>query len=642
VCAGLLIFERVGGGVRGEDTGPTQGADANMTAARSALLTLALAIVLSAALVLWGAPAWILLVTAAVAWVIALRTHFGLAFAIAATFVGCLWFVLILLVVTALVGAPLLLSVDLFLAVAGIAACEVVRRNGAPSRATNRRNVAALVAAGLGTAIWLFGSVSNAIARPIAGLAWAMHGDAASYLLYARAVTTAGGVVLGPNANPVPIPAAMFALFMAPGRNGVSSGALLRHDLFAYESLQIMTIAMSCLLAGLLTGEIATRVHGGALVAGVCAAVGSVLPLSWLLTTNSLTYGYFDAELALPVVLAGTILALQSRERPVASASALLLTSTVILAVWRSPLVVVLIALVALTVVRERSSVLLARGWRRVILIGCFVQLRLWGLAVTLPSLVAQGHLLSSQGAIYSFTHSLFPSLGVVVILLSLLALRLGRTSVGAIGVVVPLALAAGLAALLYESRSAPGGWSYFPVKFEWLSVAVLVVLMLGFLPAFLLPWITRRSARWIAVISIVSMGAIVVSTSRGSASDHEESNLLSWIGQSADQSDGGARTAAIILAAGNPARPTLYWQSEVPNERYLNYWFLELEARTMQNNALRNFAFSYQETGVGDLCTILMRTPGRTTIYTLETTLAAQLAAGCGSVSPRIVIVKK
>jgi hypothetical protein len=313
----------------------------------------------------------------------------------------------------------------------------------------------------------------------------------------------------------------------------------------------------------------------------------------------------------------------------------LLVSCTVILAVW-SPLVVVPAGLLATEIVRRRQALLRLRGRRLAVLLVALAQLLLWVGLVTVPSLFAFGHFVSAHGAIYSFTHSLFPALGVITILLAVIAVRVGRLGDAGAGVIVALSLAVGLAILLWSNRAAPDVWSYYPTKFEWLSVCVLLVMMLALLPAIVLPWASRLSFRLIASVALLSMAAIVCLT----APDPNEANLLVWIDQSANTGEGGAPIAAEILRAGDLSKPTIYWRSDIPNEHYLNFWLIELASRSMQNTKLRTFALHRNETSVTELCAIIALTPGRMTVRTHDRRLSAKLAATCPERSPHVVLL--
>ncbi len=606
-------------------------------AARILPVGLGLAILVAAGFTLVGAPVWIAVCLAALPWLIrAVRRGAGLN-AIARVWFAGIFLLLVVLVVTAAGRLPMLLSVDVVISAAGLlgAGLLVVGPGTVPPRA--RGQVSRHLPAFLGAAFWLVISIGTAIIRPVSGLSWAMHGDAASYLLYARAVTRSSGIVIGPDENPVPLPSALLAVFMAPGRGGVPASNLLGHDIVAFESLQIAVIAVTCVMTGMLAGALARKSSPSLMVAMIASGAGSLLPLSWILTTNTLAYGYFDAELVLPIVFAAILLALDSERRAIPTAGLLAVASTVVLTVW-SPLVVVTIGLLVTVLVTQRHAVLRARGLSRVFLVVSGAQLLVAVLAISLPSVLSQGSSLQASGSIYVFTHSLFPSIAVICVLLGALVLRVGRQRMGIVGVVVPISLSVGLGVLLFQNRASTNLWSYFPLKFEWLSVGVLVVVMLGLLPAVFLPWTARRASRFIASIAVASMAAVVCLSAPGSLT-LDQVGVLPWLAQASDGPDGGASTAAVILDAGDPGRPVLYWQSHQRDERYVNYWMIELESRTMQNNALRKFAFQYHETGDRDLCTILGLVPGRVTLRTANPGLEASLMRDCPSASPRIAV---
>jgi hypothetical protein len=628
--------KRPGSNALGAVDGRSSGAHLSATTLRAAVG--ALLIILAAILALGGGPIWVLAVIVALPAFVALRARWSGLVAVGTVVVGMAALAFIVLLATAVQRTPLLPTVVVVFAVAGLGASLAIARGRAPELPAAR--VTPLVLAGVGPITWIAIAGLTAILRPNSGLSWAIHGDSANYVLYARDVTRDGGIVLGGSQNPVPLPAGLLAVMIAPGRGGVSSANLLRHDVLAFESLQVMVIAVTCLLAGGLAGALARTAGSNSAVVAVASGAGSILPLSWTFTTDPLAYGYFDAELALPIVLGCILIALGSPSRPIVAASLLALACTVVLAIW-SPLVVIPGGLLLASVIIDRRTLFGSPRVRLVPLALGVGQFVLYAVAVSLPGLLALRGLLGSGGAIYIFTHSLFPSLAVVCVLLTLPLLRGPHRRVATIGLGVPIFLGIGLVALLAESRRADP-WTYFPSKFEWLSICVLLVLILGLLPALLTPWSARRFASPVAAVALASMAAIVCFSTPAAVSGDDRSNPLLWIAQGANSEDGGSATAALIIGSADSAHPVVYWRVTNPNERFINYWLLEVAAGSMQNNAVRSFAFGYDEHNEKDLCTILTLLGRQTTVRTQDATLASSLSATCPTARVRVVALSR
>ncbi len=598
---------------------------------------LVVAIVASAIAVLLGAPIWILLVVAAVPAALALRASHGTLFALATTWLGGLVVLLATLMATAALRLAMVPVVVVLVAGLGIAACALWMRRPRVARPARSR-VVAFGAALTGPLVWLAVAIPTAVFDPVAGRSWAMHGDAANYLLFARGILARGGVVVGASGNPVPLPSGLFALFMAPGRDGVTSSLLLWHDLGAYESLQIGVIAMCCLFAGLLAASITTtlRMRGSILV--VVSVCGSLLPLSWTLTTNAIAYGYFDAQLSLPCVFASLLLARLAHERPVAVAVVLTVACTALLAVW-TPLVLVPLAALVVVAATHWRPLVRARGLSLVMLGIGAVQLVGYGLAVTLPDFVEQSRFLAAHGAAFTYTHTLFPALGAMTILLSILAWRITAARVAVPTIVLPVALALGLGFLLFESRASKEAWSYFPSKFEWLSICILLVVALGLLPAIPASLTDGWRLRFSAALAVVTMTAIVTTATPAFVSGYDWANPVTWIAQT-DNTEGGAAAAGRILASADLQHPRLYWLSGVPSESYIDYWLIEVASRTITDDALRKYAYARNESSVGQLCTILGLMHPTPTVITRSSSLQAMLATKCPAVPAHVQLL--
>lgn len=556
-----------------------------------------------------------------------MRSWQGTTFAIAGVWLGGLLVVLATMLLTAAARLPLLATVAFVFTSLGLAACVVWMMRLRISRPRHAR-VEFFAAALVGPVVWLAFAVPTAIVNPTAGRSWAMHGDAANYLLFARGITTSMGIVVGPANNPVPLPSGLLAIAMAPGRDRVAPAQLLWHDLGSYESVQILVVAASCLFAGLLAAWIAKSTLATPGIVIATAAFGSLLPLSWTLTTDALAYGYFDALLALPSVFACLIVGRIAPERPVAALGLLALGSTVILAVW-TPLILVPIATMCVVCVTEWSALKAARGISLAVLVACLLQLVLYGVVVTLPSFFAQSQYLAAHGAAFSYPHSLFPSLGAMTILLSILAwIRVGvRQAISTI--VLALTLALGLLFLLYEARKSGQAWSYYPSKFEWLSIAILLVVALGLLPVIFATILSGRALQIAAVISLASMTGIVVTSTPNFVDGYDWGNPLTWIAQKSN-AEGGSAAAKRVLDAADLEHPRLYWQSNVPFEFYVDYWLIEVASKSIDNNALRKFAYAHNESSITQLCTILGLMHPTPTVLTTNPSLAKSLAATC------------
>jgi len=595
------------------------------------------AVLVAAAFALYGGAIWILLIVSAAPWLVILRRRYGTVLALSATWFGGLVVVLATMMMTAATALPMFATVVVVIAAIGTVGCVDWIRHPQLARPHLSR-VVVFVPAFAGPIVWLTVSIRTAIISPVAGRAWAMHGDAANYLLFARGITRSGGVVVGQLGNPVPLPSALFALFMAPGRGQVDSAGLLLHDLARYESLQILVIASCCLFAGALAGMLAGATRLGPAVVIGASACGSLLPLSWTLTTNAIAYGYFDAQLALPCVFACLILTRVAEQRPVAVAVTLSVGSTVLLSVW-TPLVLVPFAGLVVIAATGWGPISRTRGLSLVALVLGILQLATYAITITLHNFLGLGRFLSAPGAAFTYTHSLFPSLGAMTILLSVLVWRQSGARAAIPTLVLPIALGLGLAFLLFEARASKQAWSYFPSKFEWLSICILLVVALGLLPVVFASILAGRAMHAAAVISVVTMTAIVASSTPEFVSGYDWANPVAWIAQT-DNPEGGKAAARRILSAADLQHPRILWQSNVPDEAYIDYWLIEVAARSIDNNALRKFAYAHNDASAQQLCTIVKLIHPEATILTNARSLSREVSSICPGTPMHIVLL--
>ncbi len=335
---------------------------------------------------------------------------------------------------------------------------------------------------------------------------WAMRGNAANNLLFARQIIVDNGIAIVAGANPVPLPAAFLALSMRFGRERVSSAELLRHDITAFAADWTALVLCCALMAALLAGAIARATGATPRVVAISAGIGSLLPASWFITGYSMDYGFFNALPALILLFAAIVVFLES-PHPALTLGLLALVGTALLAVW-SPLIVVPASIGAVVVATHSRDIVAARGWVRAAAVVGVLQLLVYGLAVVLPGVLKHGEVLGAFGSIYDFPTVMLPAASVSAMVLLALAVRTRRGPLVQLTVAVVLGLMAGLVVML---AAAGWGWSYYPQKFAWLATVTLVVVMAGLI----VPVLSGRGRlRLVPVIGLVAVGILGVTLS--------------------------------------------------------------------------------------------------------------------------------
>jgi hypothetical protein len=422
---------------------------------------------------------------------------------------------------------------------------------------------------------------------------------------------------------------------MAIGRDGLAPSELLRHDISTFAALWAALIALTCVMAGLLATVIARQAGAGRTIAAVCGGVGSLLPLSWLITGYPMQFGFFNSHIALPIVIAGVLAFLSWRASPAAALSLLMLTATLLLAVW-SPLVLLPRALGVAVVIGGWRGILAARGIEVAILALSAAQLTAYGLGAMLPVLLATGESLGVQGGSISFPALMLPVAAMGVSGLAFAATRKVRNPVVVGAVALSCASVLGLAILLVVSS----GWTYYPSKFAWLTSVVLAL----FIPGLLLPAMSRVTTRVVPLVAastILTLAAVAVIPIAPTFEDgHRRQHPIEWL-LSNNGSTAEEVVANRILELADLSQPRVLWESKEPGEGTINFWLLQVAADSLDNNfQLRVYAYeAFRMTGAESLCEILGVMDGRVEVLTANPDLEAEMNIRCPSREFNVVV---
>jgi len=172
------------------------------------------------------------------------------------------------------------------------------------------------------------------------------------------------------------------------------------------------------------------------------------------------------------------------------------------------------------------------------------------------------------------------------------------------------------------------------------MATAICLVLLIGLLPAALISLRDSRLVRMLSVVVVAVLAAGVVLIAPPSDALHRWTQPVHWI--LAGQVTGRADVASeLILRGGILEKPTLYWQSGVDDQDFVNFWLLEVAANSMtKSNALRVFSYGvYDEKSVSDLCKILVLLPKGATIHTANPDIEALVMKTCPSREPNVIL---
>lgn len=565
-------------------------------------LGIALAVLVVAASVgsLVGVSIWIAVAVSGVAWGFYLRGRLGAELAVSLAVSGAFTLLLGTLMLTHVVSISILVGTVVVNAVVGLAGSALLMFGRAPVSLPRAGALVAWAGAFVGAVVWL-GGLAIARFRPgAAHYSWVMLGDGANNLLFGRVIIAEHGIAVGANANPVPLPAGLLALSMRSARDGGAS-ELLRADIGGFAQVWMLLIALTCVLCGLVAIRLVGRQRP--IVAALTGAVASLLPMTWFVSGYPLEYGFFNADVILPLALVCCLAFLEVRRRPAAALLAFFFAATAMLATW-GPLVLIPVSFGLVAVVRHFRALVAERGWMLVALIVGVVQVVAYGVGVTLPTLLTAGGALSSAGGAYPVSKSL--SVAVAALTLILAVVRGTRVRDMGLTLVVTLgaALALGLAILLFSNRHASTLWGYYPLKFLWLSVVLLLVVGVGLLGSVIAEFIL---VRWLAIVALAASGALLVAGTGAlnSVDGYDGRPPLKRIFDGAFFGSGDTSFDTLVALADRQP-PNLLWRSGDPLEKGINFWLMQTRAGLADKNFdLRYAAYTYQGTDVNELCKI-------------------------------------
>lgn len=600
---------------------------------------LAAAIVLAAGLSLLGLPSWILLLVAPLPWMLVLGSRRGIGLAMASTVLLSFWLLLAVMMLTTAFGLPLLGTVVVVWLLLGLWGTFQCLRNPGVIRLPSLPGIATWAPAGLGGMLWLGAVAATNIVPGASRLSWVMLGDSANNVIFAREIIYRGGVGLGPDANPVPLPSALMAIVMASGRDRVAPSSLTEHDISAFAQIWMILIALTCLLVGAAAASVTRAAVARPVVIAAVSAGASLLPLSWFMTGYPLEFGFFNTHVALPVVMVSFIAYLASERHLAVALSMQLFAATLLLAIW-SPLVLLPLFLVLAILLRGWREVLATRRGDLWLLLLALGQLGVYGLVVVLPSLVAQSHFLSAPGGAFGFRRWMIAGLALAAVALAVATFRKLRSLVVTGTIATVLACGVGLGALLFITRNSENPWSYYPLKFAWLGAVIVTVLIVGLAAAFVSKYLRRFWLTWVglAAVAVCTVAFLNWAPSSGAGYVWREPIARLLTG---DFLGDGDQVADQILALATPEQAHVLWQSGNTFEGSINFWVLQLWSDSMTENLdLKYFAYGlYDPDKTEDLCSIVELMGGDVVVHTANRGLGAELQDACPIIAPGIEI---
>lgn len=591
---------------------------------------------------------FVVLALSGVPWILALSKRFGLLLAVPGSAAAVTLLAMGVLLVSRAVQLDIVLSQvigGLLFTAAGVL---VLRRTPGALRRPGRHAVALWVSPVLGALGWIGTLVAAQFVPGAARLSWAMNGDGFNNLFYGNVILTARGLAIGQAENPVPLPASLLALAMSPGRLIIADRNLLAHDLASFTIVWTLILAATCILTGAVVASAIPKRYPREVA--VASALGSLLPLTWYATGLPVQWGYFNANVVLPILLATWLVFLASRRFPVIALVVLSGLTTLVLATW-APLVLVPGALGIVILVRNWKLIRSLHGSAALVLVLGAAQVLAWVGIVTIPTFLSQGSAFEIPGHGFPTAWPAVPWLLVALVALSFFVRRSTSLPVmpGVIAIACSTIAAAGM--LLYLDHGQGNAWSaYYPTKLAWIISVFLVMVVLSLAVATVVALAPGRvtSVAGIATVTsavLLACAAIPFDTWSETVVRQPMTRILSgsiW--------HTGDRAANQILTLSDPRAPGVLWQSGDPDEAMIDFWVLVTRGGDLAGDpGLRSIAFvayrEYRATGtfddsdVGPLCQIVTLMKPTPTVHTANPSLEAELRETCPAVTARVLL---
>lgn len=566
------------------------------------------------------------------------RARMSLAVAIVLLLAAASWSTVVVFTVSRYSGAPPLVLVLVVTTAVGCLCAVRLYRSGS---AFTRIDGADLTFLSAGAIIWCGVLLLAKILPSGSPVSWAMGGDAANNILFARTLLEQGGITLGAGANPVPLTAALIALFMLPGRTFASP--TVEADILAIAQMWGAGIAAACLVSGAL---VLALLRKRTAMGYVAVAVGSMLPLTWMILAGSIALGFVNFHLTLALILGCVVILLRPDDGLVLSIVGLSVSLTLILALWAPLAAIPGLALLALVITKRRAVVRL-RGWRLVLAIGAVVQSALYFAAMSLPSFLTQGGALAeATGAVFEFNVAFFAAVASFAVVLGGGYAWANRSmdAIRGLGVVV-VGGGLGLVALLWLRRNDEGGlWGYYQLKYLWLFIAILFVVAIAFGVAFAVSIEKANARSAMAFFGVLVIAAGFVQTAKVTIPDYRDDlqlqrDTLIRILKGDFGIDGrGDRIFERVVELADAETPSILWSSNEPDESAIMFWIIQMASSGADDYDLRILAYVRDLESADDLCTVRELMRGKVTVITASEDVADAAASACPELGDVVV----
>ena len=482
------------------------------------------------------------------------------------------------------------------------------------------------------------------------GLTWAMSGDAPTMVTQARDIANLGGNEIWNNA--VPLPAALAAMAMIAGRDQSLVLPTLQHDVEAFALVWALAIAFTCWACGALVVAImrrSARTNWELYIVGLGSAL---IPLTWFYSGYATYYGFFNSTIALCATLLTVIAFVAAKDKPLVLLGTLFMATTLTFLTW-SPLIFVPVGLGIYVFFRNLTTMWRAPAGE--ILFSVFGLVQILGFIAwqAIPlffetqgsggSSVPGSTILSLTGAAIYFRPQYIAFIFAATLVTTVLAgwKRYRYEMWGFL--VILLALALGFVYMVYGSGDYSFPWLYYPSKFIWVSMQLIIPIALGTGLAWLLGLV---SASWLTAIALVvvaggAFGFFKVTATWGHINGGVETpTALHELFKTKEifeiDKTPNRDVARQTFALESQDHLRILWQSGNPWEDNINFWLLKMWSISDHGSPrLGDFTYGVQERSLANLCQVLITVKSPVELVTSNPILEQQLSSSCPSVHP-------
>lgn len=455
-------------------------------------------------------------------------------------------------------------------------------------------------------------------------LAWAMQGDAQFNTVLSRQFGVANGELSG-TGQVLSLAQGLMAIVHLPGREGVATDDLLTHDITRQANLWVLMILVSSVLAGAISDRVLRGASWSVRTFGTIVAAG--LPLTWHLTGYAMSSGFYNASIAFLAIELAFYFWLVLPASPLVRSSISLALTVVMLEAWTPMAVIpgVLAAVAAWQGFKAPKTRISVIVWTAAV-----AQLALFVLLFVLPGFLAKSSVLSVTGTILPLNRYLYLAVTVALILAATLLASASKGApipplrhfgLGAAMVAISAALGTGF--LIFQNRHLPDYWIYYPIKFAWISMEMLLLLL--YLAACL--FISRMQGRRPLVAAASVSAAVILFSVLQLNPTPPTIGTLPLVSVVKDVSPGDVTVPLLSSVSGE--RVFFYWYMRPDQDTFMNQWQFQITAKD-EYTPIREFAYRGVNS-VGDACDAAKTWGGDVRVITSSVMVAKSLTEACG-----------